>query len=83
MQTHGVPQFPDPTSNGAIGLPPGVDPNSPQFQKAFQACQSLLPNNGPASGLSLERHPLRDDGRSCCRRARASRTAPTRADAAG
>ncbi|HEY6297145.1 MAG TPA: hypothetical protein VIX15_15915 [Streptosporangiaceae bacterium] len=45
MQTHGVPQFPDPTANGAIGLPQGVDPNSPQFQRAWQECQSNLPGN--------------------------------------
>jgi len=45
MQTHGVPQFPDPTAGGGIGLPPGVDPNSPQFQKAWQECQSQLPGN--------------------------------------
>jgi len=45
MQTHGVPQFPDPTAGGAIGLPAGVDPNSPQFQKAWQECQSDLPGN--------------------------------------
>ncbi len=43
MQTHGVPQFPDPTANGGIGLPQGVNPNSPQFQKAWQECQSKLP----------------------------------------
>jgi hypothetical protein len=45
MQTHGVPQFPDPTANGGIGLPPGVDPNSQQFQQAWQKCQSKLPGN--------------------------------------
>jgi hypothetical protein len=45
MQTHGVPQFPDPTANGAIGLPAGVDPNAPQFQRAWQECQSKLPGN--------------------------------------
>lgn len=45
MQTHGVPQFPDPTANGGIGLPQGVDPNSPQFQKAWQECQSKLPSS--------------------------------------
>ena len=45
MQTHGVPQFPDPAANGGIGLPPGVDPNSAPFQKAWQECQSLLPGN--------------------------------------
>ena len=45
MQTHGVPQFPDPTAKGAIGLPQGVDPNSAQFQKAWQKCQPDLPGN--------------------------------------
>lgn len=45
MQTHGVPKFPDPTVNGGIGLPPGIDPNSSQFQKAWQECQSSLPGN--------------------------------------
>ena len=45
MQAHGVPQFPDPTAKGAIGLPSGVDPNAPQFQKAWQECQSKLPGN--------------------------------------
>jgi hypothetical protein len=45
MQTHGVPQFPDPTANGGIGLPQGVDPNSPTFQTAWHKCQSKLPGN--------------------------------------
>jgi hypothetical protein len=45
MQTHGVPQFPDPTANGAIGLPSGVDPNTQQFQRSWQECQSKLPGN--------------------------------------
>lgn len=45
MQTHGVPQFPDPTSNGAIELPQGVDPNSATFQKAWSKCQSKLPGS--------------------------------------
>lgn len=50
MQTHGVPSFPDPSSNGALGIPQGVDANSPQFKSAFQACDSLLPNNGAGLG---------------------------------
>ena len=45
MQTHGVPKFPDPAPNGAIEAPSGVDPNSPQFQRAWQECQSKLPGN--------------------------------------
>ena len=48
MRSHGVPNFPDPGSNGGFNLGPaggsgGLDPNSPQFQKASQACQSLMP----------------------------------------
>ena len=48
MRSHGVPNFPDPTSgsNGnSVELQPGsgIDPNSPQYQSAMHACQSLLP----------------------------------------
>ncbi len=51
MRSHGVLNFPDPTSTG-LGSLNGIDPNSPQFNAASQACQSLLPNvggNGPVS----------------------------------
>jgi hypothetical protein len=52
MQTHGVPNFPDPSDKGGnvsltIGAGNGLDPHSPQFQKAMQACHSLLPGGGP------------------------------------
>jgi hypothetical protein len=43
MQTHGVPQYPDPASNGAIDMPKSIDPNSPTVQKAEQECKSYLP----------------------------------------
>ena len=46
MQTHGVPSFPDPSSNGAIQAPPGVDRNSATYQNAFNTCKSKLPNGG-------------------------------------
>jgi len=47
MRSHGVPKFPDPQrSNGGIGIKigtgSGVDPNSPQFKRAQQACQNLI-----------------------------------------
>jgi hypothetical protein len=45
MRSHGEPSFPDPASNGSITLPPGMNPESPQFQNASNACQSLRPNN--------------------------------------
>jgi len=46
MRSHGVPDFPDPTSNGgnSIQVQPGsVDPNTPAYQAAFRSCRSLLP----------------------------------------
>jgi hypothetical protein len=54
MRTHGVPGFPDPTTQGgggfSISLPHGIDPRSPQFQAAQQTCESKLPggNVSPA-----------------------------------
>jgi hypothetical protein len=46
MQTHGVPQFPDPQPNGAINMPSGIDPSSPAFQHAQEECKSLRPGSG-------------------------------------
>jgi hypothetical protein len=44
MRTHGLPNFPDPTTNGSgiqINFPD--DPNSPQFQAALKACRAVAP----------------------------------------
>lgn len=51
MRSHGEPNFPDPKFLGGgftVQLPTGVDPSSPQWQHAMQACQSLsvLPGGG-------------------------------------
>jgi hypothetical protein len=47
MRAHGIKDFPDPGSNGAINLngSPGSDlnQNDPRYQAADQACKSLLP----------------------------------------
>ena len=68
MRTHGVPNFPDPefsSSGGGVrvriggkGGPGGIDPNSPQFQAAQRACQSIVPKlpgakGGPAEGGAI------------------------------
>ncbi len=63
MRTHGVPNFPDPEfhSGGGIGIriggkkgaPGAIDPNSPQFQNAQKACQSILPGPKGAKGGAL------------------------------
>ena len=49
MRKNGVPNFPDPKDiGGRMALTfTGIDPNTPQFQKAMQACRSLLPGGGP------------------------------------
>jgi hypothetical protein len=54
MRKHGLPNFPDPKAVGrgyrlTIGSENGVDPNSPQFKTAQQACKQLLPNGGTPS----------------------------------
>jgi hypothetical protein len=51
MRAHGVPDFPDPGSNGSIvlhGSRNGNGPslNSPQMQSADKTCRHLLPNGG-------------------------------------
>jgi len=45
MRSHGVVNFPDPTSGGGINLSSGsgIDPNSPQFQAARKACRQYFP----------------------------------------
>jgi hypothetical protein len=55
MRSHGVPNFPDPKASGngiglTIGKGSGVDPNSPKFKAAQQACQSLLPGQKTGGG---------------------------------
>ena len=55
MRSHGVPNFPDPSSGGGISIGPGsgIDPNSPKFRAAQQACQKVLPNGGQPSPQQL------------------------------
>ena len=50
MRSHGVPNFPDPDINGL-----SVDPSMtqlPQYQRAYQACSSLLPPNATIKGAA-------------------------------
>ena len=63
MRSHGVPGFPDPTvHNGAVGFnitaADGIDPSSPQYQAAIQACSSLrgggTSNSGSSGNLAKE-----------------------------
>jgi hypothetical protein len=47
MRGHGVSNFPDPTGQG-IQIAPGsgINPQSPAFQRAQNACKQYLPNGG-------------------------------------
>lgn len=53
MRSHGEPDFPDPNGQGLIHITNAtgiLDPNSPQYKKAQDACQSL--DNGFAQSSS-------------------------------
>lgn len=46
MRAHGLPTFPDPHVNSdgiEVQLPKGLQPNSPVFRAAQQACKKLMP----------------------------------------
>jgi hypothetical protein len=50
MRSHGVPNFPDPTSNGVFGIKNhSVDLQSAAVKAAQKTCRSLLPNGGQIS----------------------------------
>jgi hypothetical protein len=51
MRRDGVPDFPDPTTSGGVGiiLPSGLDPNSPAFKAASQTCRALAPAAHPTT----------------------------------
>jgi hypothetical protein len=59
MRSHGVSKFPDPQAGGAlvIGSKVGVDPNTPQFKAAQQACQKLVPGSPVAHAPALPSKP--------------------------
>jgi hypothetical protein len=54
MRSHGVPNFPDPGQGGNISIGPssGLNPQSPAFQSAQQACRRYFPNRGAPPTMS-------------------------------
>lgn len=55
MRSHGVPNFPDPSTSGcavhiSIKSSSGINPASPSFHAAQKGCGKLLPGGGPESG---------------------------------
>ncbi len=62
MRSHGEPNFPDPQfgTGGRVSIKlsagAGLDPQSPQFQRAQSACQKDLPGKfGPPSGAAASK----------------------------
>jgi hypothetical protein len=51
IRNHGISAFPDPDTNGGIGIPDAVE-KAPGFQAAMNACKPLPPppNLGPPGG---------------------------------
>jgi hypothetical protein len=49
MRTHGVPNFPDTGSNGAIAIQGSGDQGSGPMQSAQSACRHLLPTGGQST----------------------------------
>jgi hypothetical protein len=60
MRSHGVPNFPDPSAGGGIQISAGsgVNPQSPAFQSAQNACSKLMPGGGPVRGSGSESRKL-------------------------
>jgi hypothetical protein len=60
MRSHGVPSFPDPGSGGGIQISSGsgINPQSPAFQSAQNACSKLMPGPGSPRGSAPESRKL-------------------------
>jgi hypothetical protein len=55
MRAHGVTNFPDPPAgSGGIQIPNNINPKSPAFRSAQQACKQFLPNNGVIPATSAK-----------------------------
>jgi hypothetical protein len=52
MRSHGLPDFPDPDSSGGFAMPSNINPNSPQYQAAANACKAYA---GPGLNLTPAR----------------------------
>jgi len=65
LRTHGEPNMPDPDISGNhvsinVNASSGVNPNSPQFAAAYNACRHLLPNGGVSKGNTITSADQRD-----------------------
>jgi hypothetical protein len=61
MRSHGISDFPDPTTSGGVGITlnggrgSDLDPNDPRFKTANRACQSLAPSAHAAPAPSAQK----------------------------
>jgi hypothetical protein len=66
VRAHGEPNFPDPNAQGQFSMSAvtasGIDPRSPQFGRAVQACERDLPKSGPTAVSSAEQAKARQQG---------------------
>lgn len=78
MRSHGVPNFPDPGSGGGIQISSssGINPASPAFQSAQNACGKLLPGGGPGGAQASKSQKLAMLKMSECMRAHGLSTFP-------
>ena len=58
MRRNGVPNFPDPNSQGNLLISANlrIDSNSPQFKRAENACRKLSPTGGGGEGMTPAEH---------------------------
>lgn len=57
MRSHGVPNFPDPSTSGGLVVPNDIDVQSPAFKSTQQACGKLAQGGG-GPGSSSEGRTL-------------------------
>jgi hypothetical protein len=71
MRAHGVHNFPDPDASGGLTVKSGsgIDPSSPTFRTAQQACAKLLPNGGKPTPQQLAKMKKSALAFSACMRA--------------
>lgn len=71
MRKNGVPNFPDPNSNGVITIQSGtgIDPGSPAFRSARTVCDKLLPNGGKPTPAQIAQRQQQMLAFSVCMRA--------------
>jgi hypothetical protein len=69
MRSHGLTNFPDPSTQGGIQLAGGLNPSAPGFKSAQKACQHLLPGGGPGNQKPTEQEKQTTLALATCMRA--------------